>query len=165
MNNAIESLKNEQGILDKQAIMQIIPYDDPFVMIDKVTHLEDKKLIATKKVQPEEFYLKGHFKDFPIMPGALIVEGIGQAATLLLRYNIENHQEKDILAYEIKKTKFFRPTFPGMELTYEVILKGKNEKGAKLKAKAMRGEKQVAECTLVLAIVDREKFRSKYTKK
>ena len=165
MANQIDNLKNEQGELDKQAIMQIIPYDDPFVMIDKVTHIDKNKIVATKKISAEEFYFKGHFKDFPIMPGALIIEGIGQAATLLMRYNIENHQSKDILAYVIKKAKFFRPSFPGQELTYEINIRGQNEKGAKLKAKATRGEKQVAECSLVLAIVDKEQFRSRYTKK
>ncbi|MBR9699007.1 beta-hydroxyacyl-ACP dehydratase [Candidatus Woesearchaeota archaeon] len=155
----IEKLKKD-GQLDKEAIMKIIPYNEHFLMIDKVTELEKKKIVATKEITGDEDYLKGHFAGFPIMPGALMVEGMGQAATLLMRYNVENHQEKEILAYKIKDAKFSKPTFPPAVLTYEAEMQGMDNRGALLTSKAMVDGQKVAEATLMLAMVDRKQFRS-----
>ena len=156
----IDELKNEKGEIDSNAIKQIIPYERPFLMIDKVISLEKNKIVAIKNTTVNEEFFKGHFAGFPIMPGALIVEGIGQAATLLIRYNIENHWEKDVLAYKIKEAKFSAPTFPGDQLKYEVALLGQDERGGLCSAKAYVADKVVAEAQLMLALVDRKEFRS-----
>jgi 3-hydroxymyristoyl/3-hydroxydecanoyl-(acyl carrier protein) dehydratase len=157
----IDELKNEKGEIDSNAIKQIIPYDQPFMMIDKILTLDKSKVTAIKNTSANDSYFKGHFAGFPIMPGALIIEGMGQAATLLLRYNLENHWEKEVLAYKIKEAKFSAPTFPGDQLKYEVTLLGKDDRGALMSGKAISNEKTVAEATLMLAVVDRRDFRSK----
>ena len=157
----IDQLKNEKGEIDSNSIKMIIPYDRPFLMIDKVLSLEKNKVIAIKNVAANEEFFKGHFAGFPIMPGALIVEGMGQAATLLVRYNIENHWEKEVLAYKIREAKFSAPTFPGDQLKYEIVLVGQDERGALMNAKAYVNDKIVAEAGLMLAVVDRKEFRSK----
>ncbi len=157
----IDELKGENGEIDSNAIKQIIPYEMPFLMIDKVKSLEKNKIIAIKNTTANEEFFKGHFSGFPIMPGALIVEGMGQAATMLIRYNLENHQEKDVLAYKIKEAKFASPTFPGDTLRYEIALLGQDERGGLCSAKAFVGDKVVAEAQMMLAVVDRKEFRGK----
>jgi beta-hydroxyacyl-ACP dehydratase FabZ len=157
----IDDLKNEKGEIDSTCIKQIIPYEAPFLMIDRVISLEKDKIVAIKNTTLNEGFFKGHFAGFPIMPGALIVEGMGQAGTLLMRYNIENHWEKDVLAYKIKEAKFSAPTFPGDQLKYEIALLGKDERGGLLSAKAFVNDKVVAEAQIMLAVVDRKEFRSK----
>jgi beta-hydroxyacyl-ACP dehydratase FabZ len=157
----IDELKNENGQIDSSAIKQIIPYERPFLMIDRVLSLDKSKIVAIKNTTINEEFFKGHFAGFPIMPGALIVEGMGQAATLLLRYNIDNHWEKDVLAYKIREAKFSAPTFPGEQLKYEVTLLGQDERGGLCNAKAMVNDKVVAEAQLMLALVDRKEFRAK----
>ena len=157
----IDELKNDKGEIDSNAIKQIIPYDQPFLMIDRVISLDKNKVVAIKNTSSNESYFKGHFAGFPIMPGALIIEGMGQAATLLLRYNLENHWEKEVLAYKIKEAKFSAPTFPGDQLKYEATLLGKDERGALMSGKAIVDDKVVAEATMMLAVVDRREFRSK----
>jgi len=159
----IDDLKDENGHLDSNAIKQIIPYDYPFLMIDKVISLDKNKIVAIKNTSANEWFFKGHFAGFPIMPGALIVEGLGQAATLLIRYNLENHHEKEVLAYKIKEAKFSAPTFPGDQIKYEAVLMGQDERGAMMQGKAIVNEKIVTEAMLVLAVVDRKEFRSKYS--
>ena len=99
------------------------------------------------------------------MPGVLIVEGMGQAGTLLVRYNIPDHQEKEILAYKFKKAKFMYPTLPGDELTFEIRLKRMNKNGAVLKAIASIGDRIVTEAAFTLAIVNRQRFREKFSRK
>ncbi|MBU0627964.1 MAG: 3-hydroxyacyl-ACP dehydratase FabZ [Nanoarchaeota archaeon] len=155
----IDQLKNEKGEIDSNAIKQIIPYEQPFLMIDRVLSMDKTKITAIKNTTANEEFFKGHFAGFPIMPGALIVEGMGQAATLLLRYNLENHWEKEVLAYKIKEAKFSAPTFPGDQLKYEVTMIGKDERGALMGAKATVDDKIVAEAQMMLAVVDRREFR------
>ena len=137
----IDELKNEKGEIDSNAIKQIIPYERPFLMIDRVLSLDKTKITAIKNASANEDFFKGHFAGFPIMPGALIIEGMGQAATLLLRYNLDNHWEKEVLAYKIKEAKFSAPSFPGDQLKYEVTMLGKDERGALMSGKAIVDEK------------------------
>jgi 3-hydroxymyristoyl/3-hydroxydecanoyl-(acyl carrier protein) dehydratase len=137
---SIDELKDKEGRLEETAIKQIIPYERPFLMIDTVEELTKKKVVATKKVTGDEDYLKGHFVGFPIMPGALIVEGLGQAGTLLVRYNLKDHEEKEILAYEFKKAKFQKPTLPGDTLRYELELKNTRKKDGEIRLATIRAK-------------------------
>lgn len=159
-----DELKNVSGEIDVEGIKKIIPYNEHFLFIDKVLSLTNNKLIAIKTITGKEEFLKGHFVGFPIMPGALTVEGLGQASTLLVRSNIPNHQEKDILAYKLKEVKFTSPIFPGNEVKFEIDLIAQDERGAIIQGKAFVKELLVAEALLVLAIVNKEEFRTKYTK-
>lgn len=162
---SIDQLKDKNGELDAESIKKIIPYEDPFLFIDHVLKLDKKTIVATKEVKGSEDYFKGHFRDFPIMPGALIVEGLGQAATLLIRYNLPNHEEKDVLAYKIRSAKFFRPTFPGHTLRFEAKLVFMFKNIAFVNGNVFRGEKLVSKVKMVLAVVDRKSFRERYSGK
>lgn len=162
--NQINNLKNEKGEIDVEDIKKIIPYDEPFLFIDKVISLSNNRIVAIKELTGKEDFFKGHFVDFPIMPGALTVEGIGQASTLLVRNNISDHHEKDILAYKLKEVKFIAPILPGDEIRFEIDLIAQDERGAILNGKAYVRNKLVAEALLMLAIVNKYEFRSKYTK-
>lgn len=159
----IDSLKDANGHISKQNIMKIIPYNEHFLFMDEVISLEKNKIIAKKKVTGDEDFLKGHFVGFPIMPGALIVEGLGQAATLLARYNIQDHEKKDVLAYKIRDAKFTSPVLPGMEMTFEIESKGQMEKFAMMQGKVMVDGNVTGEAFMMLAIVDRDVFRGKHT--
>lgn len=161
---SIDELKNDKGEIDYNGIKAIIPYEYPFVMIDRVLELTKEKIVAQKNVSGNEEFLKGHFRDFPIMPGVMIVEGVGQAGTLLGRYNVKNHHEKDFLAFKIKEAKFISPVFPGDVLIYEVIKKVMDEKGAVLEATVKTKDgKDIAMCELTLAVVDKKRFRSMHS--
>ena len=159
----IDDYKNEKGEIDASSIKQIIPYDYPFLMIDRVLSIDEKKIVAIKNVSFNENYFRGHFVNFPIFPGALCVEGMGQAATLLLRYNTENHHEKDCLAYKIKDAKFSEPIFPGSVVRYEAVLIGKDDRGGLFQTKAFGNDSIVAEATLTIALVDKKTWRGKYS--
>jgi len=148
-----------------QNIVKVIPYNDHFLFVDEVVSLEKGKIIAKKRITGREDFLKGHFVGFPITPGALIVEGLGQAATFLARYNIPDHEKKDVLAYKIRDAKFMAPVLPGDEMTYEVVSQGQMEKLAMMQGKVLVGGNLVAEAFMMLAIVDREAFRGKHPSK
>ena len=156
--------KDDSGIIDTEGIKKILPYNEHFLFIDSVISLDSNKIIAVKKLTGKEDFLKGHFVGFPIMPGALTVEGLGQAATLLARSNIPNHQKKDVLAYKLKEVKFSAPILPGDEVKYDIDLIAQDERGAILQGKAFVKEILVAEALMMLAIVNRAEFRAKFSR-
>ena len=163
--DSIGRFKDKNGVINRENIKKIIPYDEPFLMIDRVLSLDKKQIIAEKDVKAEEYYFNGHFKGFPIMPGALIVEGLGQAATMLIRYNLENHEKYDVLAYKIRNAKFFRPTFPGHTLRFEAKLVFKFKLAWFVNGIVHRNDKVVSKVKMVLAVVDKDKFRGRYSGK
>src|SRR3989344_4231030 len=162
--NQINEFKNDKGEINAEGIKKIIPYDEPFLFIDKVTSLSKDRIVAIKELTGKEDFFKGHFAGFPIMPGALTIEGMGQAATLLARSSIPNHQEKDVLAYRIKEAKFSAPVFPPAKIRFEIDLIAQDERGAILQGKAFVKDTLVAEALLMLAIVNRAEFRSKFAR-
>jgi 3-hydroxyacyl-[acyl-carrier-protein] dehydratase len=163
--NSIDNLKDSSGIISRENIKKVIPYGDEFLFLDKVLSINNRKLSAELCINEDASYLKGHFRDFPIMPGALIIEGLGQAATMLIRYNLQNHEDKDILAFKINRTQFFRPTFPGHTLRFETRLLFMLKKLAFVNGKVFRKEKLVCKANMVLAIVNKTQFRERYQKK
>ena len=159
----INNFMNPEGEIDTEDIKKIIPYNEPFLFIDKVLSLTNNRIIAIKNLTGKEDFFKGHFVGFPIMPGALTVEGLGQASTLLVRGNIQNHQEKDVLAYKLKEVKFMAPILPGNQIKFVVDLIAQDEKGAILQGKTFVKDSLVAEALLMLAIVDKSEFRARYS--
>src|SRR3990167_9274600 len=147
--------KNDKGEIETENVMKIIPYNKHFLFVDKVLSLTPNRIVAVKDITGKEDFLKGHFVDFPIMPGALTVEGMGQAGTLLVRNNIPNHQENDVLAYKMKEVKFMAPILPGDTARFELDLIAQDERGAILQGKAFVKDTLVAEALLMLAIVNR----------
>jgi len=162
--NHINELKNNRGEIGEEGIKKIIPYDRPFLFIDKVLSLSNNRIVAIKELTGHEDFFKGHFVGFPIMPGALTVEGMGQASTLLVRSNISSHHEKDVLAYKLKEVKFSAPILPPAQVRFEINLISQDERGAILQGKTFVKDNLVAEALLMLAIVNKEEFRAKYSK-
>ena len=87
---------------------------------------------------------------------------MGQAATLLVRSNIPNHKEKDVLAYKLKEAKFIAPILPPAQVRFEINLVAQNDREAILQGRAFVKDDLMAEAFLMVAIVNKEEFRSKF---
>ncbi len=142
--------------MNKEEIKQMIPYTDDFLLIDGIKELTNNQITAIKTVTDED--CRGHFRDFPIFPGVKTVEGMAQAASILVRKNIENHKQKHVLAYKANNTKFTKPAFPRDRLTYKIDLIDINENRSTLECKAFIGDTQIAQSTITLAIIDKREF-------
>ncbi len=71
-------------MLSVEDIQRVIPHRFPFLLVDQVLELEvGKRIVAQKNVSANEWFFQGHFPDFPIMPGVLIVEALAQAGAFL----------------------------------------------------------------------------------
>ncbi len=150
-------------MLNKEQIKEIIPYDDPFLWVDEIESIKDNTIIGYKETSPDDPYFKGHFTDFPIMPGVLVVEGVAQTGTVLLRKIIgEGHENKHLLAYQVRSALFFSPIYPGDRIKYKVHLLGYySDKIANFKGEVYVGETKKCEVRFVVAVVDKQELKEK----
>ena len=73
-------------IMDKEQIKEVIPHRDPFLLIDEINELEvGKRVVATKYIKAEDFWFKGHFPEYPVTPGVLMIEMLAQAGAVVNR--------------------------------------------------------------------------------
>lgn len=157
----IDSLMDSDGGLSQTAIKKIIPYDDDFLFVTRIRKLSTKEVEAEYYIQPKLIYLKSHFVGFPIMPGVLISEGFAQAGTILIRYNLKNSIEKDILVCKVEEGRFSSPAFPGETLIYKVDLKTLGSRAARLAGQVLKDNHKIATFSVVLSIVDRKSISKK----
>jgi len=106
-------------MLDIEEIKSILPHRYPFLMIDKVIEVEKDKLISIKNVSANEYFFEGHFPKNKVMPGVLIIEAMAQSAIIF--FYCTKNKKKDAIYYLGKvEAKFFKPVFPGDQLTIEI---------------------------------------------
>ncbi|HZI57549.1 MAG TPA: 3-hydroxyacyl-ACP dehydratase FabZ [Verrucomicrobiae bacterium] len=107
--------------LDITQIQAILPHRYPFLLIDRVIEMENRKrVVAIKNVTINEPFFVGHFPGTPIMPGVLIVEAMAQAGGVLLLREVEDRTDKLIVFTGIEKARFRRPVVPGDQLRIEI---------------------------------------------
>lgn len=157
-------------MLNKEEIKKIIPYQEPFLFLDGVEKITENKISGFYQTSKDDYYFKGHFVDFKIMPGALVLEALGQLSTILLRKKIgKEHKKYHFLAYALKSAQFFEPIFPGdrIDLEAEVlgIYPGPNSKTkiSNIKGKAFVKGKLKVEARFSIAIVEKKDFESKFS--
>lgn len=139
-------------VYNKEQIMEIIPHRDPFLLIDEINEIEPgNRVVATKYIKKEDFWFKGHFPDYPVTPGVLMIEMLAQAGAAAMLILPENKGKIGLFA-GIDKAKFKRQVVPGDTLKLEVeIIKVRGPIGVGKGIATVNGEKAVtAEITFAI---------------
>jgi len=143
-------------MLDTKAIQQIIPHRWPFLLVDRIIELQPGEgAVGIKNVTATEFCFQGHFPDYPIFPGVLIVEAMAQVGAVAV-LSVPENKGKIVLFAGIDGLRFRGPVFPGDTLRIEVKftkMRGSIGKGA---VKATVEGKTVAQGELTFAIASPE---------
>ncbi len=106
--------------MDIQEIKDVIPHRYPFLLVDKVLEKEEgKRVVGIKNVSANEPFFSGHFPDYPVMPGVLIVEALAQVGAIAV-LDIEENKGKIGFLAGIDKCRFKRQVKPGDQLRLEV---------------------------------------------
>ncbi|MET4562315.1 3-hydroxyacyl-[acyl-carrier-protein] dehydratase [Lysinibacillus parviboronicapiens] len=119
-------------MLDTQNMKDVILHRYPFLLVDRILELEEgKRAIGIKNVTMNEEFFQGHFPNYPIMPGVLIVEALAQVSAIIMSTKEGNQGRLGLLA-GIDNCRFKKQVIPGDQLRLEVEitrLKGPIGKG------------------------------------
>ena len=141
---------------DIQEILEFLPHRYPFLLIDRILESTSKKrIVAIKNVTINEPFFQGHFPDYAIMPGVLMVEAIAQAGGVLLLPEVPQHETKLLVFSGIDRARFRRPVVPGDQLRIEVDVLNWRPLAARLEGKVYVDSKLVCEATIMCAVVPR----------
>jgi 3-hydroxyacyl-[acyl-carrier-protein] dehydratase len=142
-------------ILDVNEIRRILPHRYPFLLVDQITEFEPERIVGIKNVTANEPFFNGHFPEFPVMPGVLIVEAMAQTAGILVLRSIPDRHNKLVLLVSIDGAKFRRPVVPGDRLRLEMVVIRRKGTVAKMAGKATVDGLLVAEAEMMCKLQDK----------
>lgn len=132
-----DSIKNDipqidfssKPIMDTSKIMEILPHRPPFLFIDKIYELTDDQVIGVKNVTIDEDFFKGHFPDYPVMPGVIIIEAMAQMGGILVMSKLDDPQNYLTFFAKIDKVRFRNKVLPGDTIIFKCSLLGPFRRG------------------------------------
>jgi len=143
--------------VDINEIMSLLPHRYPFLFIDRLIEMERmKRVVAIKNVTINEPFFAGHFPNFPIMPGVLIIEAIAQAGAALLLTEVPDRASKLMVFTSIDNARFRRPVVPGDQLRIEVTVLNWRTSAVKMRGVATVDGKVACEATVMCAMTNRK---------
>ena len=143
-------------VINIDQIKKMIPHRAPILLIDRVEDVVlDSQATGIKAVSGNEPYFAGHFPDFPVMPGVLIVEALAQTAAVLVAATMPDlAQGKLVFFTTIEKARFRQPVRPGDVIKLHAVKNTNKGPLWKFTGKATVDGKLVAEADFGAMIVD-----------
>ncbi len=138
-------------------IMKYLPHRYPFLLVDKVLGFEENVSIrALKNVTVNEPHFTGHFPDFPVMPGVLIVEAMAQVGGILAFQSAPKDQEFLVYFTGIDGVRFRKPVRPGDQLIFELTCLRRRGHMWKFKGEAFVDGELVCAGTLMATLMPKD---------
>ncbi|ALC88743.1 3-hydroxyacyl-ACP dehydratase [Bacillus sp. FJAT-18017] len=143
-------------MLDIKQIKEIIPHRYPFLLVDKILEVEEgKSAVGIKNVTANEEFFNGHFPDFPVMPGVLIVEALAQVGAVAMLKREENRGKLAFFT-GIDNCRFKKQVYPGDQLRLEVEMVRFRGPMGKGKGIATVNGELACEAEIMFALIDQK---------
>ena len=140
-------------------IRDLIPHRYPFLLVDRIEELEPGvRAVGVKNVTQNEPFFEGHFPDYPVMPGVLIVEAMAQVGAVGVMAGGE-HKDKLALFAGIDGVRFRRQVLPGDVLRMEVRIERLKGRVGRGRGRAEVDGERVCEAELMFAFAEREQVQ------
>ena len=142
-------------VLENIEIRDILPHRYPFLLVDRIVELEADRIVGIKNVTANEPFFTGHFPEFPVMPGVLIVEAMAQVAGVLVLMSVPDRKSKQVLFASIEEAKFRKPVLPGDTLRIEMKILKKKATAVKAQGTVTVDGAVVAQATVMCVVSDK----------
>jgi 3-hydroxyacyl-[acyl-carrier-protein] dehydratase len=155
-SGADEAIDTDIGI---DEVLRRIPHRHPFLLVDRAEEYKPhQSIVGVKCVTINEGFFVGHFPDYPVMPGVLIVEAIAQTGAVLMSKSLDGDiAGKTILFISLDNCRFRHPVRPGDVLRMPVeVLRARGDV-FKFRGKAFVGDKIAAEVEFAAMVVETPK--------
>ncbi|MDQ3794646.1 MAG: 3-hydroxyacyl-ACP dehydratase FabZ [Actinomycetota bacterium] len=140
-------------------IRELIPHRYPFLLVDRIEELEPGAwAVGIKNVTQNEPFFRGHFPDYPVMPGVLIIEAMAQVGAVGVMAGGE-HRDKLALFAGIDGVRFRRQVLPGDVLRMEVEIERLKGRVGRGRGRTMVGNERVCEAELMFAFAEKEQLK------
>lgn len=140
-------------------VLDAIPHREPFLFIDEVIDRNDLSIVCRRKIRSDEFFFKGHYPEFPIMPGVLLLEAVFQAGAILISGIVESGTPGVPVVTRVSEVKFSRMVGPGDEIEIEAELVERVSTVFFMKGKVSKEGKTCARVSFACTLADREALK------
>ncbi len=119
---AMKDAAREKTVMEIDDIMRVLAHRYPFLLVDRILEIDEKRVVGLKNVTINEPFFQGHFPGHPIMPGVLIIEAMAQVGGMLLMGSVPDPESKVVYFTSLNNVKWRRPVKPGDQLRFELEL-------------------------------------------
>ena len=141
--------------LENIDIRDILPHRYPMLLVDRILEMGADFIVGVKNVTANEPFFMGHFPDFPVMPGVLIVEAMAQCGGILVLKDLPDRHNKLVLFASIEEAKFRKPVLPGDILRMDLKVLKRKSTVVKMQGTATVDGQVVAEGIVMCKVADR----------
>ena len=123
----------------------LLPHREPFLFVDEITEAGNEKIVAKRTFTEKDFFFKGHFPEYPVVPGVILIETMAQSGGAGLRKLGALGDSALFFLATVDKVKFRRQVRPGDEVRSEIVNLRVSPKMIKQSGKAFVGDELAAE--------------------
>ena len=151
--NAPKYDPNQKPVFNINGVKNIMKHRYPFLLVDKITYLDESEVVGVKNVTVNEDFFNGHFPGNPVMPGVLQIEALAQVGGILVMNSIEEPEKHIPYLAGIENFRFRKMVSPGDTLVMRLRFIAPIKRGiAKMKAEAFVGNNLVSEGNMTATI-------------
>ena len=146
--------RKKPALFDIVEIQRMLPHRFPFLLVDKIYHMDDNSIAGIKQVTINEPFFQGHFPKEPVMPGVLIVEAMTQCGGIYVLSKVEDPENYSTYFLRIDNVRFRQKIVPGDTMQIECVLAEPLRRNiANVECKVFVDDTLACEATVVAQIV------------